>query len=216
MPTPAPRKPQTKPLSMVLGFIWPQNPPPPAHLIGHQDHHHHHLISHTPPPHHSLPPFATAHPEQSPSAWFRTFGPKPPLSHALSNSRIKCHPHIIPHTPQTPTNHLHRRLQRRTLNRAITARFRVSGPQHLPWLAFANASPRDRRRLVRAIPPSPPTSLRRRLTRQNRNRATAAQFRVFGHQPLPLPAQLIGCPDHHHHLTLCYPPTLAVASHRIT
>src|ERR1700691_2013166 len=118
---------------MVLGVIWPPNPPPPAHSIGHQDHHHH-LIPHIPP-----------------------------------------HPYIVPR----------RRLQRHTLNRAITARFRVSGPQHLPWLAFANASPRDRRRLVRAIPPSPPTSLRRRLTRQNRNRATAARFRVFGTPPSP-------------------------------
>src|ERR1700729_2732394 len=118
---------------MVLGFIWPPNPPPPAHSIGHQDRHHH-LIPHIPP-----------------------------------------HPYIVPR----------RRLQRHTLNRAITARFRVSGPQHLPWLAFANASPRDRRRLVRAIPPSPPTSLRRRLTRQNRNRATAARFRVFGPPPPP-------------------------------
>jgi hypothetical protein len=263
LPTPAPRKPQTKPLSMVLGFIWPQNPPPPAHSIGHQDHHHH-LIPHTPPHPYIVPRrrLQRRTRNKAPVAWFRIFGPKPPPSHALSNGRMKCHPHTISHTPPTLTNRLHRRLQRHTLNRAITARFRVSGPQLLPWLAFATAPPHGRRRLMRAIPPSPPTSLRRRLTRQNRNRATAArfrvfgplpppaprdhrrliqatqpppltslprsltrqnrnrataaQFRVFGPQPLPPPARLIGRPDHHHHLTLCYPPTLAVASHHIT
>src|ERR1700735_4624261 len=100
---------------MVLGFIWHQNPPPLVYSIGHQDHHHH-LIPHTPLHPYIVPCCCLQRHtwNRAPVALFWTFGPKPPPSHALSNSHMNCHPHTIPHTPPTPTNHLHCCLQQRT------------------------------------------------------------------------------------------------------
>ena len=65
------------------------------------------------------------------------------------------------------------------------ATFGHFGTNPLPHLVFANAPPRNRRRLVRPAPPPTSASLHLRLTWQTRNRATAARFRVFGLKPPP-------------------------------
>lgn len=65
------------------------------------------------------------------------------------------------------------------------ATFGHFGTNPLPHLVFANAPPRNRRRLVRPAPPPTSASLHLRLTWQTRNRATVARFRVFGLKPPP-------------------------------
>src|ERR1700691_4799653 len=96
--------------------------------------------------------------------------------------------------------------------------FLASTPSSRP--VFANVLPRNRRYIIRAIPPPPTASFHSHLTRRTWNPATAAPFRVFDPQPPPPPCvcectapQLpLHCTSHPTIFSYC-PPLLFYAVH---